>query len=89
MNSEKNQKFDLKISEHIESAVKHYFTHKELGIDFSKSSHLNSFISDYFSLFQTLKKELHFKNIEDLLFEVVMVGLADIEKEFEIIGGQQ
>ncbi|MHA1991499.1 MAG: hypothetical protein ACW981_13740 [Candidatus Hodarchaeales archaeon] len=87
MDSEKNQNFDLKISEHIESAVEHYFSHKKLAIDFSKSSHLNSFISDYFSLFQTLKKELHFKNLEDLLFEIVMVGLADIEKDFEKIEG--
>jgi hypothetical protein len=38
-------------------------------------------------LFQTLKKELHFKNLEDLLFEIVMVGLADIEKDFEKIEG--
>ena len=88
MNSEKNESFNIKISEHIESAVEHYFSHKNLGLEYSKSSQLNSFIADYFSLFQTLKKELQFKSLEELLFEVVMIGLADIEKEYEILGGQ-
>ena len=87
MDSEKNQNFDVKISEHIESAVNHFFSHKKLSLEFSKSSQLNTFISDYFSLFQTLKKELQIKNLEDLLFEIVMIGLADIEKEYEKIGG--
>ena len=87
MDSEKNQNFDVKISEHIESAVDHFFSHKKLGLEFSRASQLNLFVSDYFSLFQTLKKELQFKNLEDLLFEIVMIGLADIEKEYEKIGG--
>ena len=46
MDSEKNQNFDVKISEHIESAVNHFFSHKKLSLEFQFVSNFEERIAN-------------------------------------------
>lgn len=64
-------------------ALNHWYRHKELGINNDPDGVLNSYLQDNIVMFKKLQKEYRFKNIDDFLYETIIIGLADIEREDE------
>ena len=64
-------------------ALNHWYGHKQLDIDSDPESALNTYIQDNITIFKEIQKGYSFKSLDDLLYETIIIGLADIEKEDE------